>query len=149
MEYTEASLGRVFIVKLDQGEIIHEAIERIAGSKGIAAGAVLVVGGGDKGSRLVVGPESSGARPIALMEHLLGDAHEIAGVGTLISTEDGKPVLHMHITAGRGKDSVTGCIRRGVRVWGFLEVVIIELTETSAVKRYDESMQNYMLYTRP
>lgn len=69
-------------------------------------------------------------------------------MGTLFSTENGKPVLHMHVSAGRAGDSVTGCIRRGVRVWGLLEATIIEFTDTTALARYEKGMDNYVLHVK-
>lgn len=54
-------------------------------------------------------------------------------------------VFIVKLETGRSDTSVTGCIRRGVRVWGVLEVVVIELTKTTALKKYDDNMDNYML----
>jgi len=45
MNYTQASLGRVFIVKLENNEVVHETIERIAEKEKILAGIVFIVGG--------------------------------------------------------------------------------------------------------
>jgi len=147
MNYSQAALGRVFIAKLDNGEVVHETIERIAEKEKILAGIVFIVGGVGEDSTLVVGPVDGDVRPITVMERTLNDPHEVTGVGTLLSTENGKPVLHMHVSAGRADDSVTGCIRRGVHVWGVLEATVIEFTDTTALKRYEKDMDNYMLYT--
>ena len=146
MHYTQAKLGRVFILKLDANEVVHEAIERMAEKEGIRAGVAFIVGGIGAGSTLVVGPVDGDRRPITVMERTLDAPHEATGMGTILSTEEGKPVLHMHVSAGRGDDSVTGCIRRGVRVWGVLEVTVMEFTDTTALKRYDGDMDNYMLH---
>lgn len=145
MKYSQASLGRVFIAKLENGEVVHEEIERIAEAERILAGVVFIVGGVGKDSTLVVGPVDGDVRPITVMERTLSDPHEVTGVGTLLSTENGKPVLHMHLSAGRADESVTGCIRRGVRVWGVLEATVIEFTGTAALKSYEKDMDNYML----
>ena len=51
------------------------------------------------------------------MGHILDGVHEIAGVGTIFPDKDHKPVLHMHIAGGREESTITGCVRRGVRVW--------------------------------
>jgi uncharacterized protein len=40
--------------------------------------------------------------------------------------------LHMHASFGRNENSVTGCVRLGVDVWQIGEVVILELTGSSA-----------------
>ena len=147
MQYSQAKLGRVFVLKLESGEIIHEIIEDFAKQQNIKAGAVLLVGGGGgEDSTLVVGPVDSKARPITVMERSLNDAHEITGFGTLFMSDEEKPVLHMHISAGRSGASTTGCIRRGVKVWGMLEVIIIEITYTQASKKYIKEMNNFVLY---
>jgi predicted DNA-binding protein with PD1-like motif len=71
------------------------------------------------------------------MEHMLDAVHEVAGTGTLFPDEDGNPVLHMHIACGRNDRSITGCVRRGVRVWHVLEVVLTELSDCAAVRAMD------------
>ena len=54
MKYSEATLGRVFVLRLEDGDIVHEEIEAFAQEHGIRSAAVLVLGGADEGSRLVV-----------------------------------------------------------------------------------------------
>ncbi len=71
------------------------------------------------------------------MEHRLEEAHEVTGTGTLFPGESGLPVLHMHLACGRKDKTVTGCVRRGVRTWHVLEVVLYELTGSKAVRRKD------------
>jgi predicted DNA-binding protein with PD1-like motif len=138
MKFSKAQLGRVFVIRLENGEIIHEEIERFARDHGIRAGALIAVGGGDAGSRLIVGPENSHARPVHPLEHILTSVHEVAGTGTLFPDEDGTPVLHMHMACGHNEKTVTGCIRSGVRVWQILEIVLFELTGCSGQRRLDE-----------
>ena len=45
MNYSHAALGRVFIARLENGEVVHETIERIAEKEKILAGVVFIVGG--------------------------------------------------------------------------------------------------------
>ncbi len=56
MKYSEAKQGRVFIVRLEDGEIVHEVLEQFAVDHGIRAASLIVVSGADDGSRFVVGP---------------------------------------------------------------------------------------------
>ncbi|MBN2123958.1 MAG: DNA-binding protein [Deltaproteobacteria bacterium] len=130
MKYSEAKQGRVFLIRLENGETVHEEIEKFAREKSITAGAMIIIGGADRGSRLVVGPEQGQARPITPMERALDNVHEIAGTGTLFPDEDGNPTVHMHMACGRNGDTVTGCIRTGVKVWQIMEIVLFELTDT-------------------
>lgn len=137
MKYSEAKMGRVFVVRLEQDEVLHETIEKFAGEKKIRAATCIALGAADKGSRFVVGPEDGDARPVVPMEHLLREAHEIAGTGTIFPDEEGRPMLHMHLAGGRQDSSITGCVRRGVKVWQIIEVVIFELLETDAMRRME------------
>ena len=139
VKYSQAQQGRVFVIRLEDGDILHEEIEKFAAEQGIRAAALLAVGGADQGSVLVVGPAEGRVKPIVPLEHILDDVHEVAGVGTLFPDDTGKPVLHMHGAFGRSEATVTGCVRSGVRVWHVLEVILFELTDTGATRKPDEA----------
>jgi predicted DNA-binding protein with PD1-like motif len=140
MKYREASMGRVFIIRLEQGDVLHESIEKLAREKSVRAAALIVLGGADRGSTLVVGPVDGQARPIVPAERVLDDVHEVCGTGTLFPGEKGDPVLHMHIAAGRNASTVTGCVRRGVRVWQVMEIILVELLGTGTQRVFDPSL---------
>lgn len=134
MKYSEAKPGRVFVLRLEDGEIIHDIVEAFAREHEIRAASLIVVGGADDGSTLVVGPESDRGKPVVPMERVLEHAHEVAGVGTLFPGPDGQPALHMHIACGRQSETITGCVRCGVRAWHVLEIIIQELTDCVAAR---------------
>ncbi len=138
MKYSEAKQGRTFVIRLEDGEILHETLEQFAREHDIKAASLMLIGGADKGSILVVGPEESRAASITPMEHVLEDAHEITGVGTIFPDRHGDPVSHIHISCGRKDRPVTGCTRRGVKVWHVMEVVLTELLGTEAQRLYEE-----------
>jgi len=137
MKYSEARHGRTFVIRLEDGDCLHEEIERFAREQSSEAAALIAVGGADKGSTLVVGPEEGRATPVVPMETVLDNVHEIAGTGTLFPDDEGDPVLHMHIACGRSASTVTGCVRRGVKVWHVMEVILFELTDCIAARRLD------------
>ena len=137
MKYSQAKQGRIFIIRLKDGDIIHQEIEKFAREKSIKAGALIILGGADQGSKLVVGPEHGRKEPIVPMEHILNNVSEIAGTGTIFLNEKGKPILHMHIACGRKTSTITGCVRRGVKAWHILEVILFELIDTTAVRVLD------------
>jgi predicted DNA-binding protein with PD1-like motif len=139
MKFSEAKPGRVFILRLEDGDILHETVEAFAVGHGIKAASLIALGGADAGSTLVVGPEQGRSEPIVPMERILDGVHEAAGVGTLFSDADGKPVLHLHMACGREGNSVTGCVRRGVKTWHVMEIVLWELTNTSARRLLDKA----------
>ena len=107
MKYSEARQGRVFVVRLEDGEILHQNLEDFAREHAIKAAALVVLGGADKGSRLVVGPEQGRSTPVIPMERALGDVGEVAGVGTIFPDARGLPVLHMHIACGRNRETAS------------------------------------------
>jgi predicted DNA-binding protein with PD1-like motif len=137
MKYSQAKLGRTFVVRLEDGDVLHQSMEKLAAENNINAASVTILGGADKGSRLVVAPEDPRARKLVPMEHVLEDVAEITGTGTIFPDEAGKPVLHMHISCGRGAETISGCVRKGVLVWQVMEVVVQELLDSSGVRRPD------------
>lgn len=140
MKYSQARQGRVFILRLEDGEIVHEVIEQFAIDHTITAASLILIGGADDGSRLVVGPREDRQFPVEAMKYQLENVHEVAGVGTLFCDEEGVPLLHMHMACGRGSATVTGCIRDGVQVWRVMEVIIHELVGTEAKRIVEEPL---------
>ena len=140
MKYSEAKQGRIFIIRLYDGEIVHDEIERFAKEKSIKAAALIAIGGADKKSKLVVGPKNGRATPVFPMEHILSNVHEIAGVGTLFPDDEGNPLLHMHTACGRESSTITGCIRKGVKVWQIMEIILFELVGSKAVRIFEENI---------
>ncbi|MCL2785780.1 MAG: DNA-binding protein [Methanomassiliicoccaceae archaeon] len=139
MRHSECSAGRVFVIRLESGEILHNAVESFAASNGITAATVIAVGGADKGSRFVVGPQMPLSSPIVPTVHELDAPHEFTGTGTIFRNSNGTPIMHMHCSCGRGGSSVTGCARAGVKVWLVMEIVITELVGCKAKRLMDEA----------
>lgn len=137
MQYSQARMGRIFALRLEDGEIVHETVEAFAREKGIESAVLIAVGGADQGSKLVVGPAQARNYPITPMEVILDDAYEVAGTGTIFPDKEGNPVLHMHIACGRQKHTTTGCIRQGLKVWHIIEVIIIEFMGNSGKRILD------------
>lgn len=137
MEYSEGTRGRTFVLRLHNGEILHESVEKFARDKRISAATVIAVGGAGKGSRLTVGPAVPITSPVKPLHHVLGAPCELTGNGTIFANASGEPVLHMHCSCGREGHSVTGCVRSGVIVWLVMEVVISEITGANAKRLMD------------
>lgn len=137
MKYAQAKPGRIFVIRLEDGDIVHEEIETFAKKNKIKAASMIVLGGADNGSVLVTGPEQGRAEQIIPQVHMLDNVHEVAGTGTLFPNEAGEPVLHMHMACGRGASSVTGCIRQGVKVWHVMEVILYELVDSTGLRKKD------------
>lgn len=148
MEYTETSLGRIFILRLHQNDTIHEAVEKFAKEKQIQNAMCFFLGGAEAGSKLVVGPKDGKALPPEILLTQLMGVHEGFGVGTLFQNEQGNYKLHMHGSFGRNDapaNAVTGCVRAGVQVWTIGEVAIFELKGSSAMRKKDAATGFEML----
>ena len=126
MKSCEGRLGRVFVIRLEDGDVLPHCIERFAEENGVSVGHVIVVGGIGKGE-VVVGPRRSDERPPEPMLLPIDGAHEVAGVGVLAPGEDGKPHLHIHAALGRSGKTTTGCLRPGVTTWLVGEVILYEI----------------------
>ena len=140
MKYSLAQQGRIFVIRLEDGDIVHEEIEKLAREESIKAAALIIVGGAGANSTLIVGPDQGVEPPINPMEHILDNVHEIAGTGTLFPDDEGNPCLHMHIACGRNTSTVTGCIRKGVKVWNIMEAILFELIDTTGVRLLDPQL---------
>jgi len=137
MKYSEASLGRIFILRLEHGDRIPDTIEEFAVNQQIDSAIVHFLGGADTNSKIVVGPEDgTTSKPRPMVTELLGTSEAI-GMGTLFLDEAGIPKLHLHSAFGRNRETVTGCTREGVKVWHIGEVVIFELLNTTAKRKID------------
>ena len=126
------------MIRLEDGDVVHEQIEEFACKQSIKAASLIILGGVDKNSKLVVGPKDGRAKRIEPTEHILDNVHEVTGVGTIFPNEKDEPILHMHIACGRADSTATGCIRRGVKTWHVLEVILFELVDTDAKRIKDE-----------
>jgi predicted DNA-binding protein with PD1-like motif len=136
MKACEGQLGRVFVIRLEDGDVIPTCIERFAEQKKISVGQVLMIGGIGSG-QVVVGPRYSDEMPPEPMLLPLDGAHEVVGVGIIAPGEQGRPALHMHAALGRSGKTTTGCLRPGVNTWIVGEVIICEIVGTNAARVLD------------
>ena len=138
MKASEGKIGRVFILRLEDGDMVPEGIERFAGEKGIKVAHVILIGG-IGGGQVVVGPRKTEEMPPDPVLLPVEGAHEIVGVGIIAPDKDGKPVLHIHASLGRGGRTLTGCLRPGGKTWLVGEAVIYEILGTSAKRLPDKA----------
>ena len=130
-------MGRIFLLRLEHGDVIPDTIEKFAGDLQIQAALVHFLGGADTGSKVVVGPrDGREQKPVKMVTELTGTS-EAVGMGTIFLNEKGLPSLHLHASFGREKETITGCTRDGVKVWHIGEVVILELLKTGAGRKVD------------
>ena len=138
MQFTEAKLGRAFVLRLHDGDRLPDVLESFAAEKNVSAALCFFLGGAKENSRVVVGPKDCYNLPPEPMVTLLEGVHEACGVGTIFADEKGKPKLHMHTSFGRSESTVTGCIRLGVEVWQIGEIIVLELIGAIAHRAKDK-----------
>jgi predicted DNA-binding protein with PD1-like motif len=143
MKACEGRIGRVFVIRLEDGDMVPECIERFAEEKGVSVGQAILVGG-IGGGDVVVGPRSSREMPPEPMLLPIDGAHEVVGVGVLAPGENGKPTLHIHAALGRAGHTVTGCLRHGVTTWLVGEVILYEILGTN-VKHIQDNQSGFEL----
>ncbi|HVP77745.1 MAG TPA: PPC domain-containing DNA-binding protein [Thermodesulfobacteriota bacterium] len=147
MKASEGRVGRVFVIRLEHGDVIPDCIERFAEEKKILVGQVMLIGGIGEG-QVVVGPRRSNEMPPEPMLVPVDGAHEMMGVGVIAPDKTGKPVLHVHGSLGRSGEATTGCLRPGVSTWTVGEVIICEILGATAVRELDEKTKFELLQVK-
>lgn len=141
MQYTEGQLGRVFVVRIDNGEDMLIALRQFVQDKDIRAGSILFLGALMNG-RLVTGPEEPVIPPVPHFVMFEG-GWEVFGVGTIYPGEGG-PHMHYHASAGRSGHALTGCLRDKAVTYLIVEAVILEFTGLSARREFDKNTQVHL-----
>jgi uncharacterized protein len=136
MKAAEGRLGRVFVIRLEDGDRIPDCIEKFAEEKGISTAQVIMIGGIGSG-QIVVGPRDSAQMPPDPMLLPIDGAHEVVGLGILAPGDEGKSVLHIHAALGRSGQTITGCLRPGVNTWVVGEVILYEIVGSRAIRTKD------------
>ena len=136
MKACQGKMGRVFVIRLEDGDVVPGCIERFAEENGVSVGHAVLVGGVG-GGEVVVGPRCSQEMPPQPMLLPVDGAHEVVGVGVLAPDEDGKPVLHIHAALGRSGQTMSGCLRPGVETWLVGEVILCEILGVKAARVRD------------
>ena len=147
MKASEGQIGRVFVIRLEDGDRLPECIERFAEQQGVSIAHVVLVGGIGEG-QVVVGPRRSDTMPPEPMLLPVDGAHEVVGVGILAPRSDGKPVLHLHAALGRSGQTTTGCLRPGVTTWLVGEAILYEILDANAARLPDD-LSGFDLLTTP
>jgi predicted DNA-binding protein with PD1-like motif len=135
MQYTEGSMGRIFYVRIDDGEDFLSTITDFVQEKNIRAGVIQFLGA-LSGGVMVTGPEQEVLPPQPHFEQFSG-GWELFGYAT-ITPGTTAPQIHFHGSAGRGKQAMTGCIRQNAKVYIIVEAVIMEITGLDIARQFDQ-----------
>jgi predicted DNA-binding protein with PD1-like motif len=141
MQYTEGQLGRVFVVRIDDGEDMLLSLRTFIAEKEVQAGSIIFLGALMNG-RMVTGPEEPVIPPVPHFVMFEG-GWEVFGVGTIYPGEGG-PHIHYHASVGRSGHALTGCLREKATTYLIVEAVIQEFVGLSARREFDEKMQLHL-----
>ena len=141
MQYTEGQIGRIFVVRIDNGEDLLASLRLFVMDKSIQAGSVIFLGALLDG-KMVTGPEKPVIPPDPHFIFFEG-GWEVFGVGT-IYPGDGGPHIHYHASVGRAGHALTGCLRERAVTYLIVEAIIYEITGLSARRELDQKMQRHL-----
>ncbi|MDP3563333.1 MAG: DNA-binding protein [Methanoregula sp.] len=141
MQYTEGQLGRVFVVRIDDGEDMLISLRQFILDKDIQAGSITFLGALMNG-RMVTGPEEPVIPPVPHFVMFEG-GWEVFGIGT-IYTGEGGPHIHYHASVGRSGHALTGCLREKATTYLIIEAVIMEFTGLKARREFDKKTQLHL-----
>lgn len=145
MKSIEGTLGRVFVLRLEQDDVLPKCIEDFAAEKQIRLAQVVFIGGIYQGN-LVTGPRrTADPRPDPIVLPV-NEAHDAFAAGVIAPAEDGTPSLHFHGALGRSGQTIAGCFQSGVSVWLVGEAVIYEILSPSIAKRVVDKTAKLTLF---
>ena len=99
MKASQGKTGRVFMVRLEDGDVLPDCLQEFAAANAIMYGHVVLVGG-IGGGEVVAGPRRSDTMPPDPVQLPVDGAHEVVGVGIIAPDQDGQPVLHLCSLSG-------------------------------------------------
>ena len=134
MQYTKGTIGRVFLLKFENNEVLLEELAKVVKKEKVKAAAVIFLGALKDGD-LVAGPRKPVVPPVP-NKVFFKDGWEVMGIGTVFTNRKG-PQIHIHSSMGRKHKVLTGCIRGTSRVFLVVEAVVFELKGIKATKGFD------------
>ncbi|MHC1631472.1 MAG: PPC domain-containing DNA-binding protein [Methanotrichaceae archaeon] len=135
MQYSECSLGRIFVIRIDDNEDLIKSIQSFVVEKNVLSGMIIFLGALREG-RLVTGPQFPVIPPTPHFENFEG-AWETLGIATVYPSEDG-PKIHIHASIGRGEQALTGCLREKAATYIIIEAVLFEFSGLKARRDRDD-----------
>jgi predicted DNA-binding protein with PD1-like motif len=134
MQHSEGKLGRVFLLRFGHQEDLRAELEAFSRRKRVATAVVLFLGALESG-KLVTGPKRARVPPEPNWMPYT-DGWETLGIGTIFPSDVG-PQLHLHGALGKGRRTLTGCVRKEPKVFLVMEAVLLELKGVRADKPLD------------
>ncbi len=134
MEYTSGKIGRVFVLKVHNRDVLLDKLSGFARKEKIKAATVIFIGALKKGL-VVSGPKKPVIPPVP-NETFFDGGWEVMGIGTIFVNAKG-PQIHIHASMGKKDRVITGCVRAKSEVFLVIEAVVFELKSVGAGKDID------------
>ena len=134
MKYTQGTLGRVFLLKFEDEDILIDKLSLFITKERVKAATMIFIGALKKGD-LVTGPKKP-VIPPQPNKVSFKDGWEVMGIGTVFVNSKG-PQIHIHSSMGKKNKVLTGCLRGKSKVFLVIEAVVLELKGIKASKDID------------
>jgi predicted DNA-binding protein with PD1-like motif len=145
MDYRKGSIGRIFTIRFDEGDLFLEELLTIIAEEKIKSGWFHVLGG-LREADVVTGPKKPVMPPEPVWSEVRG-AREVMGTGSIFWDGD-EPKIHLHAAMGHHGDTLTACVRKGTKVYLVLEVIVLEISGIDASRPwYDKGGFNRLTFS--
>ena len=134
MKYTQGTIGRIFLLKFDNEDILIKELSKFAKKEKLKAATMVFIGALLKGD-LVTGPKEPVIPPQPNKINFK-DGWEVMGIGTIF-TDGATPQIHIHSSMGKKLKTFTGCVRGDSKVFLVIEAIVFELKGVKASKSID------------
>lgn len=134
MEYTTGTIGRIFVLKFSDDDVLLQELDRFSRKEKLKSAVFVFIGSLKKGD-LAAGPQKPVIPPQPNWQ-TFKDGWEAMGVGTIFTNKTG-PQIHIHTAMGKKAKTLTGCVRKASKVFLVVEAVVFELKGVSATKAID------------
>lgn len=145
MEYTQGTMGRIFVARIDHGDDVLASLLELAQKEQIRCAYFMMLGAVGS-SKLVTGPKEKVIPPDVEWTEF-SDARELIGAGNIVWMDDA-PKVHLHAAIGGTAGVLMGCVRDNTEAFMVVEVVIFEIEGVDIVRRFNETVGfNQMRFT--
>ena len=145
--------GRVVVARLKPGSDLLLSIQEIANKEGVGAGVILSGVGLLGEARLRNCKSLPEEFPITNSNRTYLSFHrplEILSISGNVAMAEGSPLVHAHATLsyveGGGIGVIGGHLIEGCIIFGFAEIILMELENIEMEKRYDDETRTLQLF---
>ncbi len=147
MDYRSGKMGRVLVIRFDDGDDFLQELINVVKKESIQAGWFTMIGG-LRQAEVVTGPQEPTMPPIPVWATVDG-AREVVGIGSVFWDDAGEPKIHLHTALGHHGQTMTACVRKGTKTYLILEVYLTEIIDLQATRPWFPAGQfNQLTFSR-